>query len=91
MLLARRFLICGRVQGIGFRAFVYDHAIHEGISGFAKNLPDCCVEVMAEGEAEAMQRFERAIRQGPSGARVDNVEVDELPPTRRGGTFLIKG
>ena len=90
MLLARRFLISGRVQRIGFRAFVYDHAVHEGITGYVRNLPDGSVEVMAEGEAEAMQRFERAIRQGPPGARVNDVEVDELSPTRRGGTFLFK-
>jgi acylphosphatase len=91
MLLARRFLVCGRVQRIGFRAFVYDHAVHDGITGYARNLPDGGVEVMAEGEAEAMRRFEMALRQGPPGARVDHVEVDELSPTRRGGTFLIRG
>jgi acylphosphatase len=91
MFLARRFVVCGRVQGIGFRAFAYDHAIHEGISGFARNMPNGCVEVMAEGEAEAMRRLEMALRQGPPGARVDNVEVDEVPPTRRVGAFVIKG
>jgi acylphosphatase len=91
MLLARRFLVCGRVQRIGFRAFVYDHAVHDGITGYARNLPDGGVEVMAEGEGEAMRRFEMALRQGPPGARVDHVEVDELSPTRRGGTFLIRG
>lgn len=91
MLQARRFLISGRVQRIGFRAFVYDHAIHEGITGYARNRPDGCVEVMAEGEVQALERFERAIRRGPPGARVDNVETDELPPTGRAGTFLISG
>ena len=90
MLQARRFIISGRVQRIGFRAFVYDHAIHEGISGYARNMPDGCVEVMAEGEVEAMLRFEMALRQGPPGARVDDVDVEELPPTRRGGTFFIR-
>ena len=90
MLLARRFIVSGRVQRIGFRAFIWDHAVHEGITGSARNLPDGSVEVMAEGESEAMLRFEMALRQGPPGARVDNVEVDELMPTRRGGTFFIR-
>lgn len=88
---ARRFIISGRVQRIGFRAFAWDHALHEGISGYARNLPDGRVEVMAEGEIEAMRRFEMALRQGPPSARVDNVEVEDLPPTGRAGTFLIKG
>ncbi len=90
MSLARRFIISGRVQRIGFRAFVYDHAVHEGIAGHARNLPDGSVEVVAEGEHEAMVRFERALRQGPPGARVDNVDVEELAPTRPGSAFFIR-
>ncbi len=88
---ARRFTIRGRVQRIGFRAFVWDHALHEGIGGYVKNLPDGCVEVLAEGESEAMRRFEMALRQGPPAARVDDVETEELPPSGRAVGFLIKG
>ncbi len=87
---ARRFLIRGRVQGVGFRAFAYDQAIHEGIGGHARNLPDGAVEVVAEGEAEAMRRFEIKIRRGPAGARVDEVEVDLLPPGGRPAHFTIR-
>jgi len=90
MRLARRFVISGRVQRIGFRAFVYDHAVNEGISGYVKNLPDGRVEVVAEGDSEAMLRLERALRQGPIAARVDEVEVDELPPAGRASYFTIK-
>jgi acylphosphatase len=88
---ARRFVVRGRVTGVGFRAFIYDHAVHEGIAGFARNLPDRAVEVVAEGEAEAMQRFEMALRQGPPSARVEDVAVEELPATGRHRAFLIKG
>ncbi len=88
---ARRFVVSGRVQRIGFRAFVYDHATNEGIGGHVTNLPDGSVEIVAEGESEALTRFERAIRQGPIGARVDEVEVDELPPTGRHPIFYIRG
>ncbi len=87
---ARQFVIRGRVQGVGFRAFVYDHAIHDGIVGHATNRPDGAVEVVAEGEAEAMQRFEMKLRTGPAAARVDEVEVDELPPSGRPGRFYIR-
>jgi acylphosphatase len=46
---------------------------------------------MAEGESEAMRRFEMALRQGPPAARVDDVETEELPPSGRAGGFLIRG
>ncbi len=87
---ARRFLVRGRVQGVGFRAFVYDQAIHEGIGGFARNLADGSVEVVAEGEAEAMRRFETKLRTGPAAARVDEVEVDLLAPAGRPPHFTIR-
>ncbi len=91
MRLARRFIVSGRVQRIGFRAFVYDHAVNEGLGGHVANLPDGAVEIVAEGESEALTRFEMAIRQGPISARVDHVEVDELPPTGRHPIFYIRG
>jgi len=91
MLQARRFVVSGRVQGVGFRAFVYDRAWQEGLAGFVRNLPDGRVEVVAEGDSGAMQSFEIALRRGPAAARVDEVEVDALPPTGRGVHFTIKG
>jgi len=91
MVTARRFVVAGRVQGVGFRAFAHDHALHEGLGGYIRNLPDGRVEILAEGDSEAIQRFERAIRQGPIAARVDEVEVDVLPPTGRHTVFYIRG
>jgi acylphosphatase len=91
MLQARRFVVSGRVQAVGFRAFVYERALQEGITGFVRNLRDGRVEVMAEGDSEAMQLFEIAVRRGPAAARVDEVEVDVLPPTGRGVHFMIRG
>ena len=52
----------------------------EGLMGWVRNLPDGRVETDGEGEAEAMERFERAVRQGPPGARVDEVEIDDHGP-----------
>jgi len=91
MLVARRYVIAGRVTGVGFRYFVYDAAEREGVTGWARNLYDRRVEVLAEGDAEALMRFELAIRRGPPGARIDEVETEVLPPTGRFPGFSIRG
>ena len=80
MRVARRFVVSGRVQGVGFRYFTQDAARREGIAGVVRNLLDGRVEVLAEGDDEALRRLEQAIRRGPSGARVEHVEVDGVPP-----------
>jgi acylphosphatase len=90
MIIARRFLVRGRVQRVGFRYFAEEMARIEGINGFVRNLPDGRVEVLAEGDAESVVRFERAIRRGPTGARVDDIETESLDPAGL-VTFRIKG
>jgi len=90
MRLARRYLIAGRVQGVGFRWFACDYARLEGLQGWVRNLDDGRVEVQAEGEAEALVRFERAIRRGPAGGRVDSCETTDLPPSGPTGGFSIR-
>jgi len=76
MLVARRFVVSGRVQGVGFRYFAQEWAVREGATGWVRNLPDGRVEALVEGEAESVTRIERALRAGPRGARVENVTVD---------------
>jgi acylphosphatase len=76
MIVARRFLISGRVQGVGFRWFARDAAVREGVGGWVRNLPDGRVEALVEGEADAVTRVEQALRSGPRGARVDSVHVE---------------
>jgi acylphosphatase len=76
---ARRFLVSGRVTGVGYRYFTQDVARREGITGMVRNLPDGRVEVVAEGDSESMTRLEAALRRGPSRARVEHVEIDALP------------
>lgn len=87
---ARRFLVSGRVQGVGFRWFAHDAARREGLSGYVTNLADGRVEAVAEGEAESVDRFERALRNGPSGARVEHVVVDDLDPHQGHQGFSIR-
>jgi acylphosphatase len=91
MLIARRYRITGHVQGVGFRFFTGDAAQREGLSGWVRNTADGAVEVLAEGDREALLRFERAIRGGPRGARVDHVDVTEETPSGRAPNFAIRG
>ena len=90
MRIARRFMVSGRVQGVGFRYFALDAARREGLHGYVRNNDDGSVEALAEGEAEAVERFERAIRRGPSRARVERVMVDEMTPDVTNAGFEIR-
>ena len=87
MLIARRYLIAGRVQGVGFRFFVEHHAAVEGLHGWVRNLPDGRVEVRLEGNAESV---EAALGRGPAGARVEAMTVDDEAPTGRATGFAIR-
>ncbi len=84
MRVARRFVISGRVQGVGFRWFTREAAQREGATRWVRNLPDGRGEAFVEGEAESVDRIERSLRQGPGGARVEDVFVDSQEP---GGSF----
>jgi acylphosphatase len=86
-IIARRFLVGGRVQGVGFRMFAADRADREGVSGYARNLPDGRVEVLVEGEQESVERLELALRRGPSHAEIESFEVEIVEPTRRRSGF----
>ena len=90
MIVARNYVIGGRVQGVGFRVFAGAAAAREGISGWVRNTGDGRVEVSAEGDADAMERFEGRLRHGPPGARVEHVDVDESMPTGRETGFTVK-
>jgi len=90
MRVARRYFISGRVQGVGFRFFTEASASREGIEGWARNLSDGRVEVAAQGEAESIDRFERALRHGPPGARVDDVETFDDVPGSGGAGFSVR-
>ena len=78
------------MQGVGFRYFAQDAARREGLHGYVANQDDGTVEVKAEGEADALERFERALRRGPSRSRVEHVMIDELSPDQGNTGFLIR-
>jgi acylphosphatase len=89
MRVARRYLVRGRVQGVGFRYFAQDIANREGLSGQVRNLPDGRVEIVAEGDEASLIRLEAALWRGPSHARVDHVDVDSTNPSGRVTGFTI--
>lgn len=79
------------MQRVGFRYFVENAAQREGIQGYVRNQHDGSVEIVAEGDVDAMQRFEMAVRRGPAGARVDDVDAIELEPSTRFAGFRVTG
>ncbi len=89
MIVARRFVISGRVQGVGFRFFAEEQARAGHLSGYVRNLPDGRVEAVAQGEEESVLRFERALHRGPRMALVEHVTSEALPPEDRYG-FSIR-
>ncbi len=72
----QRYLIEGRVQGVGFRYFTRRSARRLGLAGYVRNLPDGSVEAVARGTDEALAAFEQALRQGPPGSRVASVRTE---------------
>ncbi len=67
--------VSGYVQGVGYRWFARQQAQTLGLAGYARNLRDGRVEVVAQGPRESLLRFVEALRRGPEGASVDDVEV----------------
>lgn len=90
MRVARFYLISGRVQGVGFRHFVNRYAAVEGLHGWVRNLADGRVEVQAEGDRDALDRFENHLSQGPRGARIDTFESTDLGATNLDTGFSIR-
>ena len=76
--MTRRYVVAGLVQGVGFRWYVARHARGLGLAGYARNLADGRVEVVATGsELAALARLEELLRAGPAHARVDSVEAQD--------------
>jgi acylphosphatase len=79
-LAAYRYLVRGRVQGVGYRYFTREQADVLGVAGYARNLADGGVEVVAEASAETLAAFEARLREGPSFAAVTAVEREIIAP-----------
>lgn len=69
-------LVSGYVQGVGFRYYTKKTANNLGIKGWVRNLTDGRVEIMAEGEG--VDKFVEYVRRGPTSARVDDIQIDDM-------------
>lgn len=77
-MLARKYLLAGRVQGVGFRYFVFRVAQSFGVLGWVKNLKNGMVEIHAQGDTETLMLFEAEIQSGPPFAIVENIQEDDI-------------
>lgn len=82
-------IVSGRVQNVGYRAFVLRYARALGLSGTVKNLPSGQVEVVAEGDQKSLDQLLALLRQGPPAARVDRVDVQWGDASGMEGGFHI--
>ena len=89
--IARKYLIQGRVQGVGFRYFADHWAAQLGIHGYVKNLWDGNVEVYAIADSVALDEFKRQLAEGPRSARVTSIDESDVPVDKRYTHFIIEG
>lgn len=89
--IAKKFLITGRVQGVGFRYFAERWASQLGIRGYVKNLWDGNVEVYAIGDEVALEELKRQLAEGPRSARVTNITESDERVDKRYNRFMIEG
>jgi acylphosphatase len=88
---AKKFVISGRVQGVGYRYFAERWAEQLGIAGHVKNLWDSTVEVYAIGDPLSLEEFKLHLSEGPRSARVTGVIESDAPVDRRYIHFMIEG
>jgi acylphosphatase len=85
---AYRYVVTGRVQGVGYRYFVLREAERLGLAGFTRNLSDGRVEVVAEGAEDVLGELETRLRRGPSFAAVAGVDRSAIPPRGDAGFHI---
>jgi acylphosphatase len=88
---ARRFIVRGRVQGVGFRWFVEREAHILQIAGWVRNNPDGSVEVMAMGTRDQLSGLRSRLQEGPRAARVDDVEESDAGAIAGLNSFQVRG
>jgi acylphosphatase len=90
MVVARKFLISGLVQGVGFRYFAQRSAARHQVRGYIRNLEDGRVEAFAEGPPKAVEEFKHDLAAGPNYSKVEHLEETVLEPSGRYPTFRIE-
>jgi acylphosphatase len=88
---AKHIIVHGRVQGVGFRYFVYHTGSRLGLAGNVSNSPDGTVDIVVEGSPRRIAEFLREVEKGPPMARVERMEVHDMPAEGNYGSFSIEG
>ena len=89
-MIARKFLISGEVQGVGFRFFAQRSSARHQVRGYVRNLEDGRVEVLAEGNAKAVDAFRHDLAAGPAYSRVGQIEELVIDPSGLYPNFRIE-
>jgi len=89
MTVGRRFIISGRVQGVGFRYFAIRAARRAGVVGTVRNLSDGTVEAIAEGPETAISEFRAELERGPSFGHVSRIDETEIQITGQYSGFEV--
>ena len=85
-----RILISGRVQGVGFRYFVYDRAVHFEVKGFVQNTHDNKVEIICQGQKKSLDAFVLSVKKGPALSYVSEFLLEEISESCLYNFFDIK-
>ena len=75
-----RLILSGRVQGVGFRYFVFREAARLGVTGWVRNLEDGRVECLAQASGAILRTFEISLNEGPPLGQVESIQIQSLPP-----------
>ena len=88
---AKQITVHGRVQGVGFRYFVQHVGERLGLVGNVRNCPDSTVEIVVQGSERKVAEFIKQVEKGPALARVQRLDVVDIPVQDGYGSFLIEG
>jgi len=90
MTVARKFIVSGLVQGVGFRFFTQRAAARHQVRGYVKNLADGRVETLAEGDEKSVENFKHDLIAGPTYSNVAHLEEIVLEPSKLYSSFRIE-
>jgi acylphosphatase len=88
---AKRYIIRGRVQGVGYRYFAQGVAERLGVTGFVRNLPSGDVEVVGQADGSILELFKQELERGPWMSRVTEIIVSDVEPSGLYSSFQIRG
>ncbi len=90
MIVARKFIISGLVQGVGFRFFTQRAAARHQVRGYVKNLADGRVEALAQGSEKSVENFKHDLTTGPSFSNIEHIEEIVVEPSGWYSSFRIE-